>query len=229
MITSGFRLKRLIYKRESLIIKMDFVYVLSLIAGIFLIGGYVPYVYEVIKGRGKPSRMSWFIWSLSTATILFSLGETGTSEAIWVPIADAVGCFAIFILSLKKGIGGFTKTDKISLSIVIASLLIWWFTGNALVALLMNLFIYISGYIPTIKKSIHHPENESRFAWMLFFIGVIINLIVVGIGSDTGFAVWLYPIVLVITVGTLFYFLIREVPKRGNNQKKRSFKILKNK
>jgi hypothetical protein len=182
---------------------------LAIVAGIFLITGYVPYIYEVFRGTDIPSRMSWLIWSLSTAIILIGVRETGTIEAIWVPIADAVGCFAIFILSFRYGTGGWGRADKISLAIVAASLLIWWYTGDALIALVMNLLIYVSGYISTIAKAIKRPRSESVVAWSIFLVGVILNLIAVMIGTDEGFAVWLYPIVLICMVGTLYYFLTR--------------------
>lgn len=188
---------------------MNIAYFLGITAGIFLIAGYIPYVYEVLKGTDVPNRASWFIWSLSTATILFGVQSTGTHEAIWVPIADAIGCFVIFILSFQRGVGGWSKTDKISLSICLLSLIVWWVTGNALITLVANLLIYISGYIPTIKKSIKNPEQESLTAWTFFLIGVLLNLVTVIIGHDTGLTVWLYPIVLVATVGTLYFFLIR--------------------
>jgi hypothetical protein len=182
---------------------------LGLISGVFLIAGYLPYIYEVLKGTDIPNRASWFIWSLSTAIILIGVKETGTNEAIWVPIADAVGCFSIFILSFKYGTGGWATADKISLIIAAASLLLWWYTGDALIALITNLLIYVSGYISTIKKSIGDPYHESVTAWSFFMVGVLLNLLTVIIGTDTGFAVWLYPIVLVGTTGTLWFFLAR--------------------
>ena len=117
--------------------------------------------------------------------------------------------FFIFLLSIKLGVGGWGKTDKLSLLICILSLTILFLTGNAFLALLMNLCIYVSGYIPTIKKVIENPNSESKFAWSLFFIGVILNLITVVIGADTGIAVWLYPIILVVTVGTLYFFILK--------------------
>lgn len=183
---------------------------IGLISGIFLILGYIPYIYAVIKKTTTPNRASWFIWALSTAIILFGVKETGTNEAIWVPIADAIGCFAIFILAIPLGVGGWSKTDKISLFICIASIIVLIFTGNALLALLMNLIIYISGYIPTIQKSLKHPASESKIAWSFFLVGVLLNLITVIIGNDRGFAVWLYPIVLVMCVGTLYILLWRK-------------------
>ena len=186
--------------------------ILGFASGALLIAGYLPYMYEVLKKKATPNRMSWFIWSLSTATILFGVFGTGTTEAIWVPIADAVGCFLIFILALRFGVGGWTFTDRISLAICIASLLIWWLTGSALVALLMNLCIYVSGYVPTIKKALKDPTSESRTAWGMFFAGVLLNLLTVAIGTDTGFAVWLYPITLVVVVGTLFAILCFKKP-----------------
>jgi hypothetical protein len=184
---------------------------LGLISGALLIAGYIPYIYEVLKGQTKPSRMSWFIWALSTTIILFGVHETGTNEAIWVPVADAIGCTAIFLLAIWRGVGGWTKVDKISLGICVASLIVLAVTGDAFIALLMNLCIYVSGYISTIKKAMIDPKSESLVAWSMFFGGVILNLITVAIGNDTGLAVWLYPIVLVATVGTLFYFLVRPV------------------
>lgn len=184
---------------------------LGIISGVFLIAGYVPYIFEVVKKNTVPNRASWFIWSLSTAIILFGVKETGTHEAIWVPIADAVGCFVIFIMSIRLGVGGWSKTDKISLIISALSLVILFITKNAFSALIMNLLIYVSGYIPTIKKVLHDPKSESRFAWTLFFIGVVLNFVTVIVGSDTGLVVWLYPTVLISTVGTLFFFLVRPI------------------
>ena len=181
---------------------------LGIVSGLFLITGYLPYMYEVLKKKTVPNRMSWFIWSLSTATILFGVRTTGTTEAIWVPIADAVGCFLIFVLALRYGVGGASTTDRISLGICIASLLTWWLTGNAMLALIMNLCIYVSGYIPTIKKALENPQSESHTAWSLFFIGVVLNIITVAIGTDTGLAIWLYPVTLVCVVGTLLAILI---------------------
>ncbi len=188
---------------------MPFSELLGIISGVFLIAGYIPYIIAVLKKTTTPNRASWFIWALSTAIILFGVHETGTNEAIWVPVADAVGCFVIFLLAIPAGVGGWSKTDRISLLICAASLVVLFVTGNALVALVMNLCIYVSGYIPTIKKVMVNAESESRVAWSLFFIGVILNLVTVMIGTDTGFAVWLYPIVLVLTVGTLYVFLMK--------------------
>ncbi|NDE68250.1 hypothetical protein EB052_01445 [bacterium] len=191
---------------------------LGFISGVFLIAGYLPYVYEVLKKTTRPSRVSWFIWSLSTVIILIGVASTGTHEAIWVPVADAVGCFVIFILSIFLGVGGWSRTDKISLVICAVSIFTIWKTGDTLLALIMNLLIYASGYIPTIKKSLIDPRSESLSAWTFFLVGVLLNLITVAISTDRGFAVWLYPVVLVSTVGTLYLVLMRRffIRKKGN-------------
>lgn len=182
---------------------------LGFISGIFLITGYLPYVYGVLKKTTRPSRVSWFIWSLSTVIILIGVASTGTHEAIWVPVADAIGCLIIFILSIFLGVGGWSRTDVISLVVCAMSIFTIWKTGDTLLALIMNLLIYVSGYIPTIRKSLIDPRSESLAAWTLFLVGVLLNLITVAISADKGFAVWLYPVVLVATVGTLYLVLMR--------------------
>lgn len=184
--------------------------ILGVVSGILLISGYVPYIYEVIRKTTVPNRASWFIWSLSTIILFFGAKETGTHDAIWVPLADALGCTLIFLFALPWGTGGWSKTDRVSLLICLGSLILWWYTGNALIALVANLVVYVSGYVPTIRKAWLMPGKESRIAWSFFFAGVVLNLVVVAFGTDTGFAVWLYPIVLVLTVGTLYAILWRK-------------------
>jgi hypothetical protein len=183
---------------------------LGVLSGVLLIVGYIPYIYEVAKKTSVPNRASWFIWALSTVILFFGAKETGTNDAIWVPLADAIGCTIIFLLAIPLGVGGWSRTDRASLFICLASLALWWYTGNALVALIANLVVYVSGYVPTIKKAWDMPGKESRTAWSLFFAGVLLNLVAVIFGTDTGFAVWLYPIVLVLTVGTLYAILWRK-------------------
>jgi len=197
---------------------MNFTALLGQISGLFLIGGYIPYILELIKGKTVPNRTSWLIWSLSTILLLWSTHKTGTTEAIWVPVADALGCTIIFLLSIKRGTGGWAKTDLISLGVCVVSIILYFMTENALFILLLNLIIYTSGYIPTIQKSIHHPEEESFSAWSLFMIGVVLNLLTVAFGTDSknsDLTVWLYPIVLVCTVGTLYFYLLRDKLKRS--------------
>lgn len=185
--------------------------ILGIVSGACLILGYFPYVYSVFKKKTVPNRASWLIWAFSTTVILFGVKETGTHEAIWVPVADAVGCTFIFLLSIFKGSGGWSKTDRISMAICLASLLVWWISGSAVTALIANLLIYVSGYIPTIQKAYVRPGSESLFAWGIFFAGVFLNLITVIIGNDSGWAVWVYPVTLVITVGTLCALLLRSL------------------
>ena len=189
---------------------MPWPHILGIIAGIFLIIGYIPYIYDVCIKKTIPNRVSWFIWLLSTIISLLSLHSIGAHDTIWTPIADAIGCSLIFILSIFKGKSGWTKVDIFSLIIAVVSLLCWLFTGNPILTLILNLIIYTSGYIPTIKKSIKNPQNESLTAWTFFYIGVLLNLIVVIFGKNLGFAIWMYPVVLNVTVGTLYFFLIRK-------------------
>ncbi len=188
---------------------MPLIPTIAILSGIFLISGYIPYVIDVLKGKTVPSRASWIIWAFSTAILLFGVLGTGTHEAVWVPVADAVGCFAIFILSIGFGTGGWSRTDQVSFLVCATSLVIWYLTGSALIALIMNLLVYISGYIPTIAKAWKEPRSESLAAWSLFLVGVLLNLLVVIIGHDTGFAIWLYPAVLVGVVSTLYGVLLR--------------------
>lgn len=49
---------------------MPFRSVLSLLAGVLFVAGFVPYIRAIVRGQTKPAKASWIIWAtLDTITI----------------------------------------------------------------------------------------------------------------------------------------------------------------
>ncbi|MFA6365385.1 MAG: hypothetical protein WCW78_03215 [Candidatus Paceibacterota bacterium] len=88
--------------------------VFGVLAGLFSIASYVPYIRSILnpKGGTKPNRASWFIWAGVSGIIAVSSYASGARETIWVPIGYVIGSSIIALFSIKYGEGGWTPFDQ---------------------------------------------------------------------------------------------------------------------
>jgi len=163
------------------------------LAGFLVFIAYVPYVLGTMRGPTKPNRATWFIWSIVNIIIAASYWKAGAENTILVPLLNAFGTTLIALLSLKYGEGGWTKLDRACLFASGISLVLWWLSGNPVIALTINILIDAIGAIPTIMKTYHDPKHENRYAWSIWLAAYFVNLF--AIGSWT-YAIAAYPIYL---------------------------------
>ncbi len=181
-------------------------------AGLLSLVGFVPYIYDILRGKCTPNRATWFIWTM-VGTILclaqFDLSNENL-EAFWVPFSYVIGPALIFLLSLKYGEGGYTKFDGICLYLSFLGLVFWVWFEMPVAALLLNIGIDTVGAIPTLKKTYFDPSSESVRAWSLFAIANSINMhIALGPGP------WeqtIYPLYLLTLSLAILCLAIRKIP-----------------
>lgn len=154
----------------------------------------VPYILDILKGKTRPNKASWVIWSVTTTILFFSYFFVGARATIFLPAAYVLNCFIILFLSFKYGSSSpWSRLDIISISVAGFSLIIWFLTKNPLLALLMNLTMDAVAYLPTIKKSYTNPISENTLAWALFFLGACFNLLAI---NDFSFQIVIHPLVM---------------------------------
>lgn len=163
----------------------------GVIAGILPVVALVPYVISVLRGRTKPNRATWWIWTLVGILTIASYRSSGADQTIWLAVAYAFCPFVIGILSIRYGQGGWDRTDQGCLLLTGISLVVWWILESALAALLLHIFIDFLGLIPTLKKVYFRPHTESRLAWTLAWSGCTINLFAI---ERWTFAIAFHPI-----------------------------------
>ena len=125
-------------------------YTLSTAAGIMdttLVTG--VYIVSAIRGATRPSRMTWFIWALTSSAIALSS---------WL---------------------GTTRLDIICLILAMISIILGYILQSPLIILLGNVLAGAIGSIPTIRHTYLMPADESTSAWALDFFVVSLNLIAV--------------------------------------------------
>ncbi|MFC1632929.1 hypothetical protein ACFL1U_02175 [Patescibacteria group bacterium] len=183
------------------------------IAGVLSFAAFLPYIIDILRRKTRPNRASWWIWTVVGIMVLASYRSGGAEETIWVPISYTIGPFIIALLAIKYGEGGWTTFDRNCLGGVGGSLILWVIFKAPLVVLCINLFIDFLGALPTIRKSVHEPEGESKLAWALWISGNIFNLFAV---EKWTFAIAVHPVFMTFVSGTIAALVLW--PRPSSNQ-----------
>ncbi len=180
-------------------------------AGILAMAAYVPYIYSVLKGRTRPNRASWFIWSVLGIIIFASYWSIGARDTIWFVMP--FGMIITALLSVKYGVGGWTPFDRLCLIGAGAGLLLWWISGIALTALIISIMIDMVGYLPTIRKLWHDQKSEDALAWMMFVAGAALNIFAL---ESWAFELAVVPIYLLVFNSTVLALIL--IPRQGRQR-----------
>ena len=119
--------------------------VLGVTSGILAGIAAIPYLIDIVKKRAKPERASWFIWLVLSTIALFGQLAEGATWSVWLTVFDTLTVLVIFLVSIKYGEGGFTKRDIIGLIVAALGLVGWYFTRQAVIAILFVVAVDISG------------------------------------------------------------------------------------
>src|SRR5476651_1936481 len=107
----------------------------SVISGILCVIAYIPYLLNILGGKTKPERTSWFLWTVLGIISLASQIDLGATFSLVLACLLTLGSLTIFLLSLRYGSSGMFMRDFIALFFCLASLVIWLYNGEPLVAL----------------------------------------------------------------------------------------------
>jgi len=180
---------------------------IGMAAGAVAFAANIPYIYSIFKGKTKPNRATWWIWFVLGSIIAMGYYSVGARDTMWVPITAAIGPFIIALLSLKYGVGGWTRFDRGCIVGAALGLVLWALFNSPLVALLLLIFVDALGYLPTMRKILKEPDSEDRLAWSMFYLSAIINLFAVGTWT---FEIAVYPIYIFlfnsVVMGLLFLY-----------------------
>jgi len=141
---------------------------------------YFPYVRDTLRGKTKPERASWFIWATLGAIAFFSQLAKGATDSLWLSGLGTFYSILIFLLSVRYGVGGFTKRDIVALCVAGIGLLLWSITKEAAIALFLVIIVDSAGAILTIIKSYEKPESETLITWVLDGTAGLLSALSVG-------------------------------------------------
>ena len=130
----------------------------------------------------------------------FSQLAKGATFSLWLPGVDTIAIVITFVLSLRYGVGGFSKKDYIALCVAAIGLVIWYFTQEAAVALYLVIGIDAIGTYLTIDKAYKDPMSETASAWLFSSVAGIFSMLSVG---SFNIVLLSYPFYLFIACGAV--------------------------
>lgn len=150
--------------------------ILPILAVVLALAGYVPYIIAVVRGRTRPNRASWWIFALAAGAGAVSSWAAGARGTVGVPATFAVCCVVVGILAIRRGEGGFGRLDVSCLAVAVAALLVWWATGEPLLATAMLAVADLAGTVPTVAKAWRDPAREHGGSWIVWMCANLCNL-----------------------------------------------------
>lgn len=124
-----------------------------------LIGGLI-YCRAILRGDARPHRTTKLvilvIGFLSTAALFNQILSAG----FFLSLVSTLQAAATFFLSIKRGLGGWSKIDLICLLIALCGIILWQMTQNPIVGLYTAIGADLVGMIPELIKTYRWPETE---------------------------------------------------------------------
>lgn len=181
---------------------------LGIASALLLVIGDIPYIADTFKRKTKPHRVTWGIVALLNVIGFANQYAYGATNSLWLFGAGVLMTAVIFACSIRSGIGGRSKTDLICLLVALLGVIFWVIFKTPLYSVFANIVADIAALWPTYVKARKYPETETRIAWLVGTISVILDAISVG---RLDWSLLLLPVASVVLQGYMVYLLyIRE-------------------
>jgi NADH:ubiquinone oxidoreductase subunit 2 (subunit N) len=141
--------------------------IFAIISAILILIASPPYIFDIIKRKTKPERITWLIFSVLGVIAFVSQTLLGASWSLLFSGIDTLASILIFCLSLEYGMGGYTRLDITALIIAATGVTIAIFVNQPIISLLGVILADVSGVALTIKKTYEDPKSETTITWLL--------------------------------------------------------------
>jgi hypothetical protein len=121
----------------------------------------------------RPNPFSWLIWSLVAGLAAIGSWRAGATWPLAGAIANALGCIAVLIATLRKGSIAIDRIDLSCLCAALTGIVAWYWTDDPVIGLALFLTADAVGALPTIRTVALDPRSESLAGWTLLALAGI--------------------------------------------------------
>jgi hypothetical protein len=158
--------------------------------------GAVAYLWDTIKGKVKPNRVSFLLWSIApmiafAAQIKQEVGLESlmTFSTGFLPLLTFIASF-----TNKNAEWKLTKFDLICGFLSLAGLIFWLITKVGNVAIFFSIVADGLAALPTLVKAYKYPETEIAWPWLATCFGVTLTLLTLKewTFANSGFIIYIF-------------------------------------
>jgi hypothetical protein len=185
-------------------INQNFVIVGAIIAA----AGSLSYLIDTLKGRVKPNRVSFLLWSLAPLIAFFAEIKQGVGIQALMTFIVGFLPLTIFISSFvnKKAVWNLTGFDLICGTLSIIGLVLWYITKSGNIAIIFSILADALAAMPTVVKSFNYPETESAWPYFASTISAILTLLTVKVWNLANIGFPLYIVLITLVIFSLVQF-----------------------
>lgn len=169
--------------------------------------GILVYAKETWRGKTKPNRVTWFLWSLAPLIAFAAELSKGVGLKSLMTLSVGLGPLIILVVSFanKKSYWQLKPSDYLCGLLSIVGLILWLTLNEGNLAIIFSVLADGFAALPTLVKSFYHPETESEEAYTVAIVNAGITLLAIKTWTLANFA---FPIYIFI-VNIIFVLFIR--------------------
>jgi hypothetical protein len=154
--------------------------VLGVLAGLLQALAGVPYIRDVLGGSTRPHRATWLIWCVLSLIVFLSQRADGARWSLVLVGVQVIGTWLVFLLSLRRGVGGRSPVEIGLLALAGLGVLGWQFSGEPAVATGCVVFADLIAVALMLPKTYRDPMSETLSAYLIGLASVVLSVAAVG-------------------------------------------------
>jgi hypothetical protein len=167
----------------------------GILAGILQLIASAPYVRDILRGSTKPQRATWTIWTTLSFVVLASQWASGATWSLALTIGQALSCGLVFVLAIRRGVGGVSPVECALLAIAALGIAGWQLAGDPMVATCSVVIADIIGVALMLPKTYRQPGSETLSTYA---IGVVSTVFALAAVDSLAASLVIYPIYILV-------------------------------
>jgi hypothetical protein len=172
----------------------------GVLAGLLQLVASAPYIRDIVGGSTKPQRATWTIWTTLSFVVLASQWASGATWSLALTIGQVLSCSVIFLLAIRRGVGGVSPVELALLGIAALGIVGWQIADDPVVATCSVVLADVIGVALMLPKTYRDPGSETLAT---FAIGVVSTLFALAAVGSTEVALLIYPLYLLVADGAV--------------------------
>jgi len=129
--------------------------------------GTMIYLRDVGAGRTHPYRWTWLVWSIIGVVTVASHRAEGGQWSLIMVAGQASTTIVVFVVSLRRGVGGATPANLVMLAVAIAGVMGWAMSSQPIVATAFMISADMVGVVLMLPKTWADPHSETLSSFAL--------------------------------------------------------------
>jgi len=175
--------------------------------------GAVAYVRDTIRGKVRPNRVSFLLWSVAPMIAFAAQLRQGVGLESLMTFSTGFMPLVTFLASFtnNRSVWKVTRFDAACGVLSAAGLVLWLVTKVGNVAILFSIVADGLAALPTLVKAYRYPETELAWPWLATCLGVVLTLLTLDrwTFANSGFILYIFVVDILIYVFVKFRVGVR--------------------